>query len=381
MHLNDLFERVYVINLPFKADRQERLIRHFDEVDIVKSRHVRWERAICGDWTPAPPWWGAGNGAWGCLMSHVRIAQDAVHDSVASYCVLEDDVVFHPKASEMLSCVAKELPANWDQFYLGGQFLHRRPAQVSPWIVNPYNVNRTHAFALSKDVIPRFLQHVMHAPDYFDVKVGESGQTSLEHNHFHIDHQIGRAHERNDWNTYAPTWWLAGQEAGSSNISGRVTKRMWWHWRDRGHQLPFFFLGPNPSTEEKALAARYIHAGNNLLEGTFIDIGINEALDDEGLKRWLHMIAGEAVETWLLPGFEVPPQFPDLAERVRGIWEAGLLNVSGDVLEAVSDYPFNGFFGGAPRSENGGREFCTGEKPGLETDPFSSAKASPRLLS
>lgn len=346
MKLEDAFERVVVINLPFKEERRCRLEEHLERNEIANPKALRWERAICGDWTPPPTWWGAGNGAWGCLMSHMRIAQDAVHDKVASYCVLEDDVVFHPHAPEMLGQFMKEVPSDWGQVYLGGQFLHREPEKISPWVMRPHNVNRTHAFALSKDTTPRYLQHILHAPDYFDMRADEQGASSLVHNCFHIDHQLGRAHERRDWNTYAPTWWIAGQEKGSSNISGRVNPQLWWHWRNRGHRLPFFFLPTNSGKTRREIAERYLHVGYNTKGQTLIDIGLGKKLTDDELVQWLQMIAGEAVERWRLPGFEVPKKHTGLPDRVRKLWKPGLLDAEEHLMAAVADYPFNGFFGG-----------------------------------
>jgi len=345
MKLEDAFERVAVINLQFKSDRRSRLETHMTQCDIADPKKIHWVRAICGDWTPPPAWWGAGNGAWGCLMSHIRVAQDAVHDKIDSYCVLEDDVVFHPRATEMLNGVMRELPKDWGQLYLGGQFLHREPEFISPWIVRPYNVNRTHAFALSRGAIPKFLQHVMHAPDYFAVRTSSDGDIAFDHNCFHIDHQLGRAHERRTWNTYAPSWWLAGQDIGSSNISGRINPRLWWHWRAKGNALPFFVLKfPIPHTQ-RSLALRYIHPGNNLVRNTLVDIGINKELNDEELRQWLFMIAGEAIERWKLPGFELPNQESDLFERTQRLWPSGVLEFSEPVVNAAKDYPFNGYCG------------------------------------
>lgn len=342
MKLEEAFERVVVINLPFKADRRQRLDRHLRKLQIAAPEKVRWERAICGDWTPPPAWWGAGNGAWGCLMSHIRVAQDAVHDRLASYCVLEDDVVFHPRASKMLECFIKELPNDWGQAYLGGQFMHRIPETLSPWVMRPHNVNRTHAFALSRNTIPKFLQHIMHAPDYCNLRKSHEGTMAYDRNCFHIDHQLGRAHERRDWNVYAPTWWLAGQDAGSSNISGRRNPRIWWHWRGRGLALPFFCLQSGAGAQQRAIARRYLHPGYNMQGNTLTDIGLNRQLTDEELLRWLEMIAGEAVELWKLPGFEIPARFPDLADRVRRLWKPGLLNAEEEKMIKTADYPFNG---------------------------------------
>lgn len=341
MRLEDVFERIVVINLPFKEDRRTRLLTHFEEVNIVNPKCVHWHRGICGDWTPPPKWFGAGNGAWGCLMSHVRVAQDAAHDKIESYLVLEDDVIFHQKSAEMLASFMREVPSDWEQLYLGGQFLHKKPERISPWVMRPYNVNRTHAFALRKKTIPRFLQHVLHAPEYFSLRSNEQGGFSIQHNAFHIDHQLGRAHERKLWQTYAPTWWLAGQEGGKSNISGKTNPRLWWNWRELGQRLPFVFLPINPSQSQMEAGRRYLHAGNNLAKDSLIDIGITKRLGDEDLKKWLEMIAGEAVELWKLPGFEIPAEFPDLPARAAKVWNSGLLHIDQASLETLQEYPFN----------------------------------------
>ena len=248
----------------------------------------------------------------------------------------------------MLSAFMQEVPQDWGQVYLGGQFLHREPERISPWVLRPYNVNRTHAFALSKATIPRYLQHIMHAPDYFNVQIDDKGTTALNHNGFHIDHQLGRAHERGDWKTYAPAWWLAGQEAGGSNISGHNNPRLWWHWRERGHHLPFYFLPPDSTDPQRAFFRRYLHPGNNTLGNTMIDVGLDKELNDEDLTSWLKMIAGEAIELWKLPCFEVPAKQPDLSTRVQKLWAPGLQEAEENSISRMADYPFSGFCGEVP---------------------------------
>lgn len=346
MTLDEAFERVYVINLPFKVARREKLEQNLKTTGIVDPKKVFWERGVYGDWAPAPSWWGAGNGAWGCLMSHVRIAQDAAQDAVASYCVLEDDVVFHHRAQEMLDEFMTEVPDDWGQIYLGGQFLHQKPEPVSPWVVRPYNVNRTHAFALRKPAIPRFLQHVMHAPDYLNICDTSEECLSYTPNNYHIDHQLGRAHERRDWNVYAPTWWLAGQDEGPSSISGKTNVAMWWHWRSRGHCLPYLYLTSEHDVFARELAERHLHCGYNLFDNSFIDIGLTRNLSDLELESWLQMIAGEAIERWRIPAFEVPAKYPELIKRIESIWKHGVFILSKEKLAEVLDYPFNGLCGG-----------------------------------
>lgn len=70
-------------------------------------------------------------------------------DGVETLCLLEDDVVFHPKAGEMLERLLQELPEDWDQVYLGRQ--HLKEPEVIPgksFVWRARNINRTHAFIL-----------------------------------------------------------------------------------------------------------------------------------------------------------------------------------------------------------------------------------------
>ena len=201
-------------------------------------------------------------------------------DGIGSYLVLEDDAVFHPRAPEMLERLMGELPADWGQLYLGGQHL-QPPEEVpsSPFVLRGINVNRTHAFALKGDTFARFQQHITHAPDY------------IARNHgWHIDHQLGIAHERRDWNVYCPSWWLAGQDEGSSNVSGNTNPRLWWNPEIYSGRLPFVWLDPREkrSTGKKPQSSQaggeslepgpdpmssappdpftpYVHFGNNLI--------------------------------------------------------------------------------------------------------------------
>lgn len=348
MKLNEVFERIVIIKHPFEKERQERLKDHLRQIGIVDEDHVVWSRAICGDYTPPPAWWGACNSAWGCLMSHLRVAQDAVHDQVSSYCVLEDDVVFHPQAPAILEHFMREVPPDWGQIYLGGQHLHREPEAVSPFVFKPFNVNKTHAFALSKETIPKFLQHIMHAPDYVKLKVGDSGDTLYERNHFDMAKQLGRAHERNEWKTYSPIWWLAGQEKVTSQKSEGENVRMWWNSRTRGQGLPFIYISSDSDITTRQLAQRYLHSGYNLIEDSLTDIGINGVLDDDSLLHWLNMIAGEAVELWKLPGFEIPKENCRVVDQARRLWDKGVIEFDEALVSAISRYPQNGLCGGIP---------------------------------
>ena len=342
-NLNDHFERIYVLNLPYKPDRRERVERQLRKLQL--ARKVEWVRAYSGDMMPHPAWWRAGNGAWGCLLSHARVMEEAIMDRLESYLVLEDDVVWQDRAGEMLAEFMPQVPGDWDQLYLGGQHL-REPVLVADEkcrmqneetglegraamvrVLRAWNVNRTHAFALRRKAMVKVHQHIWHAPDY----ISKSGG-------WHIDHQLGLAHERSDWSVYAPDWWLAGQDADSSNISGRYNPRLWWHPSRHAKGLPFIHI-PVETGEKIGEARNFLHPGNTLKAGTLEDTGLAAAEDDDKLRDWLAMIAREALDMHRLPAWQSAAISPD---KVAALWPAGVRSFAGSDVKALTGYPWNG---------------------------------------
>ena len=191
-------------------------------------------------------------------------------------------------------------------------------------------VNRTHAFLLRRKAFAAFQRHILHAPDY------------IAHPGWHIDHQLGTAHERRDWNVYCPAWWLAGQEAGNSNISGRSNPRMWWHPWIYSRHLPFIHVPAEVKNNLPEETRARLHCGNNLRSGTFEDRGLEEVLhSDERLRDWLAMIAREAMDMEKLPAI----QHPDIPlDRLRRHWPPGVHPVEETALAPLQDYPWNGLF-------------------------------------
>lgn len=220
--LTDWFNKVYVINCPHRPDRLKAVMEHLDETGMADISKVIVHRAIVGDWTTCPADWNAGRGAWGCLASHRRLLEDVLHDRddrhtliTSNYLVLEDDVFFVDGALEKLNEFMEAVPNDWQQIYLGGQ--HSQPATKLPipGVMLGNSINRTHAYALRETAYHRFYQHITYASDYRGTNK-------------HIDHQLELAHRRKDWLVYCPEKWIAGQEAGSSNISGRTNPRQLW---------------------------------------------------------------------------------------------------------------------------------------------------------
>lgn len=233
--LTDYFERVLVINLDCCPERWEKFEEIATSAGITGYQRFR---AVHGDSCPHPSYWRAGNGAWGCLKSHVRILEDALMDKIENYLVFEDDVVFSSDFADRLPKLMKTLEdAPWDQLYLGGQHLYRESGWSCPYregCVRAINVNRTHAFAVNKPFMAKLYQHIQHAPDYIESHKSwtSTDKLGVVHNHesfFHVDHQMGSLHERRMHHIIAADPWLCGQGANSSNINGQLQDEQWWH--------------------------------------------------------------------------------------------------------------------------------------------------------
>ena len=221
-NLTDWFDRVYVINCAHRPDRLEEVKKHLEETGMADNGKVIYYPAIIGDWTTCPDDWGSGRGAWGCLRSHQRILEDVLHIrddrwdlNIDSVLIMEDDVIFKDDALQKLNEFMEAVPKDWGQIYLGGQ--HRRhPMPIeNPNIVIGKSVNRTHAYAVNAPKLTALYRHISYASDY-------RGSTK------HIDHQLELAHRRGDWPVYCPKEWIAGQRAGSSNISGKTNETKFW---------------------------------------------------------------------------------------------------------------------------------------------------------
>lgn len=204
-----LTERAFVISLKIRPDRLGEFMERAKAAWTPDLPELELWPAVHGDTCLPPDVWQSGNGAWGCLRSHQGILEYCLNNNIGSYIVFEDDAHFAPFFGEQLKPTWDALPDDWQQFYLGGQLQHEHshpPVQVNPHIYRPFNVNRTHCFAVSRDGMLPMYRWICNLPYHGDE---------------HIDHHLGRLHETGSFATYCPGQWLVGQGGAASNISGK----------------------------------------------------------------------------------------------------------------------------------------------------------------
>lgn len=336
MILDDTFERIVVISLPRSPERGQASLRELREKGLSEKAEIF--RGIDGKLCPPSDWWQAGGGAWGCMMSHFRAVQDALMDGVESLLVLEDDCVWQPGAASMAAEFLGQVPGDWGQIYLGGQ--HRasqRPVLLrgKPAVWRPRSVHRTHAYAIHRRAMGKFLKHVIYAPDYIDTK----NRTGVKR---HVDHQLEHAHQRGDWPVYCPSWWLAGQGENLSLINGRQQREQWWQlgWQEEYRRVPLVVVGRREPT---AAELRCLHFGNNLLEGDpTVDTGVRDAQNAEVLLGMMLKIAAQALGGQRLPALRHASGKDRRMKEVAERWQGPVVRLGGKTdLAALCDFPSN----------------------------------------
>lgn len=213
--MESVFDAVYCVNLKRREDRWKTFTEGVPNDWPFKP--IERVFAIDGRNVPVPDWWKQGGGAWGCYRSHLKLIENALNTGLHSILLLEDDATFCEGFAEKATDFINALPEDWGLIYLGGQhlFINRMPPlKINNLVYRPFNVNRTHAFAIRGEAMMRKVYKHLNRQDW-------------EKNN-HIDHHLGRLHQRRTDPIYTPHEWLIGQASGKSNISGREAPERFW---------------------------------------------------------------------------------------------------------------------------------------------------------
>ena len=263
----------------------------YKKVEHLLPPLERWQ-GILGDKCPHPGLWKAGSGAWGCYRSHMNILEYCMNNNVSSYIVFEDDFRISSNFEKVITNFIEELPDNWEQVYLGGDLMHlhiQPPIKITPHVYRPYNVNRTHCFAVSRVGMKPIYQHISNLP--------------FEHED-HIDHHLGRWHEIPTTKVFCPSEWIVGQHGFSSTVSGKLEEPTFFsNPKDvaKSHYLydfPICVIYKGPSWLLHKLSTR-LHPGNNVdAHGYDITLNLAAKMIDPlpEVQRWYNWIRREVVD-------------------------------------------------------------------------------------
>lgn len=154
MLLDELFPHKICINLDRRRDRWQRMQAEFARHAIAGVRRFA---AVDGRKVVLPASWKHSAGAYGCLLSHVAVVQEALAAGCESVLIFEDDAVFDPEFNAKFASFMKETPAGWDVLYFGA--LHKdEPVRVTEHVYRITKANSTYAYALKRTVFKDFIE-------------------------------------------------------------------------------------------------------------------------------------------------------------------------------------------------------------------------------
>lgn len=282
-------ERAFVISL---LHHEERLTNFYKELTKVASLpEVEVWPAINGDTCPPPELWKAGGGAWGCYKSHLNILEYCLNNNISSYIVFEDDARIKPSFDLQYKNTTNNLPPDWEQLYFGGQLIHEYahpPIKINDYVYRPYNVNRTHCFAVSCTGMKPMYKHISNLPF---------------HHVEHIDHHLGRWHEDPTTKVFCPNQWVVGQHGFPSTISGKNEEVQYYHdpeslaLTSKLYNDPICIIYQGPSWLLHK-ARKFLHPGNQVdAHGYDITLTLAGKMIDPlpEVKRWYDWVRSEVV--------------------------------------------------------------------------------------
>ena len=165
MLLNQLFPHKVCINLDRRPDRWQRMQTEF-------ARHgvegVHRFSAVDGATVQLPENWKHTAGAYGCLLSHVAVIQQARELGQQSVLIFEDDAVLDPEFETKFASFVEQVPSDWDMLYFGA--LHNdEPVRVRDHVFRISKANSTFAYALKHTVFDAFVELNQRAEHVLDV--------------------------------------------------------------------------------------------------------------------------------------------------------------------------------------------------------------------
>jgi GR25 family glycosyltransferase involved in LPS biosynthesis len=204
------------------SNRKDRLDRFLQQAPQEIKEQINIFCAIDGNAYNLPKYWTQGHGAFGCYQSHMKIIKEHIDkNNNKDLCIFEDDAIFCGYFFKKMQYYFSNLPSDWEQFFLGGQYHRSQPIKFSKLFYTDASVLRTHAYIIKKEACNKIYHLLL---NYFN---------SVE-DHNHIDHVYAKLHKDKVIKAYCPDKWLCGQIRGYSDISKENYQQdRWWNRQNK----------------------------------------------------------------------------------------------------------------------------------------------------
>lgn len=157
--LLEVFDHIYVINLPARTDRRADSARSFRRIGLG---HDHPQVTVFPAIRPEARGEFPSVGARGCFLSHMTVLERALAAGHGHFLIMEDDADFSPRFGALMPPLAAALAGrDWGMLYGWNPDRHGLPPDGSPprWIpLDPARpVTMSHFIGLSRDAAARAL--------------------------------------------------------------------------------------------------------------------------------------------------------------------------------------------------------------------------------
>lgn len=166
MGIAELFDRIYIVNLPERTDRRREMEDQLVKVGLGGHPRVMFFPAIRPNAAGEFP----SIGARGCFSSHLAILQDAAQQGLQRILILEDDLDFSRDFNARIGALCARLQqSDWGVFYGGYELLQplAGPDAEIQSMAAEAAVRTTHFIAFQAPVMERaaaYLQAMLARP-------------------------------------------------------------------------------------------------------------------------------------------------------------------------------------------------------------------------
>lgn len=162
------FDKVYCINLREREDRWNLCEEKFKEYGI--TNYLRFDGIkVNGDLSSKKL------GQIGCAASFYNVFKDAYENNYEKILVLEDDFNFTVSKDEIINNLEKafkEMPDDWDMFYLGANVMNEiMPNPIEKYSENLFKINSgyaLHSVCFSKRSLDKILNFFKNERDWVE---------------------------------------------------------------------------------------------------------------------------------------------------------------------------------------------------------------------
>lgn len=152
--LHSIFPYRVCINLDRRPERWSRMQEIFLQHKVAPVGRFA---AIDGLKLTVPAHSKLSPGAYGCLLSHIEVIRRAREKQFPTVLIFEDDCCFDSDFNNKFSYHIRQLPSDWDMFFLGGMHLEK-PTMITTGIARLRSTCLLHAYALNHSIYDAFIE-------------------------------------------------------------------------------------------------------------------------------------------------------------------------------------------------------------------------------